>query len=188
MFKRSFLPNVLATQISIASVIPLIFAAIYFLTKKAFILSKIALIVSSVVSETYKNILWFRWRKKKRKQKRFRGYRFEEVKNYRWHHVHFLTGGLRLVVSTSQRQAVRPGVQQSSAIRRSASSSSSDQRSSSDRRGPQRFRRRHQRRQILRGLTRVSTNCIVQTVGIFQRCQLLSARRSSRVQRLCGQN
>ncbi|XP_022178634.1 uncharacterized protein LOC111039422 [Myzus persicae] len=49
IFKRSFLPNVLATQISIASVIPIIFAAIYFLTKKAFILSKIALVVTSVV-------------------------------------------------------------------------------------------------------------------------------------------
>ncbi|XP_003244008.1 uncharacterized protein LOC100575455 [Acyrthosiphon pisum] len=49
IFKRSLLPNVLATQISIASVIPIIFAAIYFLTKKAFILSKIALVVTSVV-------------------------------------------------------------------------------------------------------------------------------------------
>ncbi|KAF0770968.1 Uncharacterized protein FWK35_00015391 [Aphis craccivora] len=49
IFKRSLLPNVLATQISIASVIPIMFAAIYFLTKKAFILSKIALVVTSVV-------------------------------------------------------------------------------------------------------------------------------------------
>lgn len=50
VFKRSFLPHLLATQISIASVIPIIFAALYFLTKKAFILSKIALVVTSVVS------------------------------------------------------------------------------------------------------------------------------------------
>lgn len=50
IFKRSFLPNVLATQISIASVIPLLFAAIYFITKKAVLLSKIAIIVTSVVS------------------------------------------------------------------------------------------------------------------------------------------
>jgi len=64
IFKRSFLPNVLATQISIASVIPFIFAAIYFLTKKAFILSKIALIVTSVVSVLYRRnaeyyFIWF---------------------------------------------------------------------------------------------------------------------------------
>ncbi|XP_060839433.1 uncharacterized protein LOC132920784 [Rhopalosiphum padi] len=49
IFKRSLLPNVLATQISIASVIPIMFAVLYFLTKKAFILSKIALVVTSVV-------------------------------------------------------------------------------------------------------------------------------------------
>uniref|UniRef100_A0A2S2Q711 Uncharacterized protein n=1 Tax=Sipha flava TaxID=143950 RepID=A0A2S2Q711_9HEMI len=49
IFKRSFLPNLLTTQISVATVIPLIFAALYFLTKKAFLLSKFALIITSVV-------------------------------------------------------------------------------------------------------------------------------------------
>ncbi|VVC33492.1 Protein of unknown function DUF1676 [Cinara cedri] len=49
IFKRSFLANVLATQITIASVIPIVFTAIYFLTKNAFLLSKVALVITSVV-------------------------------------------------------------------------------------------------------------------------------------------
>lgn len=53
LFKRSFLPNVLGTQISIVSIIPLMFTALYFLTTKAFLLSKFALIVTSLVSVNF---------------------------------------------------------------------------------------------------------------------------------------
>ncbi|XP_050533829.1 uncharacterized protein LOC126901436 [Daktulosphaira vitifoliae] len=57
IFKRSLLQSVLATQISIVSLVPMIFATLYFLIKNALMMSKFAIVISSFVSygSTYYN-------------------------------------------------------------------------------------------------------------------------------------
>lgn len=49
LIKRNVLPHLLGLKISLISIIPIIFAIIFIITKKAMILSKLALLVTSFV-------------------------------------------------------------------------------------------------------------------------------------------